>query len=61
MRKHIFLLSAAVMAATTVCARDIDGRVNDSATGEPLVGSVVRVKELANIHATTGLDGSFSL
>lgn len=61
MRKHIFLLSAAVMATTIVCARDIDGRVNDSATGEPLVGSVVRVKELANIHATTGLDGSFSL
>ena len=61
MRKHIILLSAAVMATTIVCARDIDGRVNDSATGEPLVGSVVRVKELANIHATTGLDGSFSL
>ena len=42
-------------------ARDIEGRVTDKGTGEPLVGSVVRVKELAQLHTTTGLDGSFTL
>lgn len=36
----------------------VKGRVNDSATGEELVGSTILIKEL-NKGAITGLDGSF--
>ena len=30
-------------------------------TGEPLIGTVIRVKELPNVSTTTGLDGTFTL
>ena len=57
------LLSAALLAAyaTTASAHTIDGVVKDNKTGEPLIGTVVRVKELPNVSTTTGLDGTFSL
>ena len=42
-------------------AHTVDGIVKDNRTGEPLIGSVVEVKELSNIKTTTGLDGSFKL
>ena len=42
-------------------AHTVDGIVKDNRTGEPLIGSVVEVKELPNIKTTTGLDGSFKL
>ena len=44
-----------------VSAHTVDGIVKDNRTGEPLIGSVVEVKELPNIKTTTGLDGSFKL
>ncbi len=58
-----FLISAALLAAamTSVSAHTIDGIVKDNKTGDPIIGSVVRVKELPNVRTTTGLDGSFSL
>ncbi len=59
MRK--ILISAALIAATTISAHTLDGIVKDNRTGEPLIGSVVEVKELPNIKTTTGLDGSFKL
>ena len=57
------LLSAALLAAyaTTASAHTIDGVVKDNKTGEPLIGTVVRVKELTDVSTTTGLDGSFTL
>ena len=57
------LLSAALLAAyaTTASAHTIDGVVKDNKTGEPLIGTVVRVKELPDVSTTTGLDGSFTL
>ena len=57
-----FLISAALVAsAAVVSAHTVDGIVKDNRTGEPLIGSVVEVKELPNIKTTTGLDGSFKL
>ena len=38
-----------------------DGIVKDNKTGEPLIGTVIRVKELPNVSTTTGLDGTFTL
>lgn len=58
-----FLLSAALIAASTTVAtaHTLDGIVKDNRTGEPLIGSVVEVKELPSVKTTTGLDGSFTL
>lgn len=58
-----FLLSAALIATSTTVAtaHTLDGIVKDNRTGEPLIGSVVEVKELPNVKTTTGLDGSFTL
>ena len=57
-----FLISVALVASSAmVSAHTVDGIVKDSRTGEPLIGSVVEVKELPNIKTTTGLDGSFKL
>ena len=57
------LISATLLAATTsaIQAHTLDGVVKDNKTGEPLIGTVVRVKELPNVSTTTGLDGTFSL
>ena len=57
------LMSAALLAAsaTAIQAHTLDGIVKDNKTGEPLIGTVVRVKELPNVGTTTGLDGSFTL
>ena len=55
-------MSAALMAmASAMTAHTLDGIVKDNKTGEPLIGTVVRVKELPNVSTTTGLDGSFIL
>lgn len=58
-----FLLSAALLAAATsaIHAHTLDGIVRDNKTGEPLIGTVIRVKELPNVSTTTGLDGTFTL
>ena len=48
------VLLAAVSSAAT--AHILDGIVKDNRTGEPLIGSVVEVKELPNSKTTTGLD-----
>ena len=60
--KRLFM-SAALLAAsaTAIQAHTLDGIVKDNKTGEPLIGTVVRVKELPNGGTTTGLDGSFTL
>ena len=48
-------------AAASASAHTLDGLVKDNKTGEPLIGTVVRVKELPNVSTTTGLDGTFTL
>ena len=56
------IIGAVLLAAsTTVGAHTLDGIVKDSKTGEPLIGTIVEVKELPGIRTTTGLDGSFTL
>ena len=57
------LLSAALLAAATTAiqAHTLDGIVKDNKTGDPLIGTVIRVKELPNVSTTTGLDGTFTL
>ena len=56
------LIGAALLAAATVgSAHTLDGVVKDSKTGEPLIGTIVEVKELPDVCTTTGLDGSFTL
>lgn len=47
--------------AATMAAHTLDGVVKDKATGEPLIGTVVSVKELPDVKAVTGLDGTFTL
>ena len=59
--KTLAVALIASMAATATDARSIVGVVKDKATGEPLIGTVVTVKELKDTWATTGLDGSFTL
>ena len=58
-----FLLSATLIAVSTTVAtaHTLDGIVKDNRTGEPLIGSVIEVKELPSVKTTTGLDGSFTL
>lgn len=58
-----FLLSTALIAVSTTVAtaHTLDGIVKDNRTGEPLIGSVIEVKELPSVKTTTGLDGSFTL
>ena len=58
-----FILSAVLIAAsaTVVSAHTLDGIVKDNRTCEPLIGSVVEVKELPSVKTNTGLDGSFTL
>lgn len=58
-----FLLSAALIAVSTTVAtaHTLNGIVKDNRTGEPLIGSVIEVKELPSVKTTTGLDGSFTL
>lgn len=58
-----FLLSAALIAVSTTVAtaHTLDGIVKDNRTGEPLIGSVIEVKELPSVKTTTGLHGSFTL
>ena len=52
-----FLLSAALLAAatTTIQAHTLDGIVKDNKTGEPLIGTVIRVKELPNVSTLPDL------
>ena len=60
--KRLFMSAARLAAsATAIQAHTLDGIVKDNKTGEPLIGTVVRVKELPNVGTTTGLDGSFTL
>ena len=55
-------MCAALLAAAAIGrAHTLDGVVRDSKTGEPLIGTVVEVKELPGVRTTTGLDGSFTL
>lgn len=64
MRHHIFittLVTAMSFMAIAATAKDITGIVTDGKTGEPIIGSVVAVKELPNVRTTTGLDGTFTL
>lgn len=61
MIKRTLLLLTASLAAASVMAKDITGVVKDAKTGDVIIGSVVRIKELPEKTTTTGLDGTFSL
>ena len=56
------MMSAALIASVMAMnAHTLDGIVKDNKTGEPLIGTVIRVKEMPQLSTTTGLDGSFTL
>ena len=59
--KRLFIGAALIAMTAALSAHTLDGVVTDHKTGEPLIGTVIRVKELPGVTATTGLDGSFSL
>lgn len=61
MKQFIFSTALLASVACSALAHTVDGVVKDLKTGEPLIGSVVRVKELPNVSTTTGLDGTFTL
>lgn len=59
--KRILLSAALLAAATTAIEVHAGWCSQDNKTGEPLIGTVIRVKELPNVSTTTGLDGTFTL
>ena len=59
--KRLLISAALFAAAASASAHTLDGLVKDNKTDEPLIGTVVRVKELPNVSTTTGLDGTFTL
>ena len=59
--KQILISAALIASSAMASAHTLDGIVKDNRTGEPLIGSVVEVKELPNVKTTTGVDGSFTL
>ena len=61
MKQFLFSVALIAASATVATAHTLDGIVKDNRTGEPLIGSVVEVKELPSVKTTTGLDGSFTL
>ena len=61
MKRLLFSAALLAVSATVIQAHTLDGIVKDNKTGEPLIGTVIRVKELPNVGTTTGLDGSFTL
>ncbi len=61
MKRLLFSAVLLAASATAIQAHTLDGIVKDNKTGEPLIGTVIRVKELPNVGTTTGLDGSFTL
>lgn len=61
MKKTIICGAMLASIATAAFAHTVDGTVKDRKTGEPLIGTVVKVKELPGVSTTTGLDGTFTL
>ena len=52
--KTLTVTCLAAMTATAATAGNIIGTVKDKATGEPLIGTVVSVKDIKDMWATTG-------
>lgn len=61
MKRFLFTVALLTAASSAITAHTLDGIVKDNKTGEPLIGTVIRVKELPSISTTTGLDGTFTL
>ena len=61
MKRFLFTAALLTAASSAITAHTLDGIVKDNKTGEPLIGTVIRVKELPSISTTTGLDGTFTL
>ncbi len=61
MTRKLIIASLFVVLVSVLSAHDLEGVVLDSQTGEPLIGSVIRLHELPDVATTTGLDGTFSL
>ena len=59
--KRIMMSAALIASVMAMNAHTLDGIVKDNKTGEPLIGTVIRVKEMPQLCTTTGLDGSFTL
>lgn len=61
MKRFLFTAALLTAAISAITAHTLDGIVKDHKTGEPLIGTVIRVKELPSVSTTTGLDGTFTL
>ena len=61
MKRFLFTAALLTVATSAITAHTLDGIVKDHKTGEPLIGTVIRVKELPSVSTTTGLDGTFTL
>ena len=61
MRRVLISMALLIGIVLQLRARDVKGIVRDSKTGEPLIGTTIKVQELPNVATTTGLDGTFSL
>ena len=61
MNKILLCTSLLASMAIASAAHTIDGVVKDHKTGEPLIGTIIKVKELPDINTISGLDGTFKL
>lgn len=61
MKRFLFTVALLTAATSAITAHTLDGIVKDHKTGEPLIGTVIRVKELPSVSTTIGLDGTFTL
>ena len=61
MKRFLFTAALLMAATSAITAHTLDGIVKDHKTGELLIGTVIRVKELPSVSTTTGLDGTFTL
>lgn len=61
MKRFLFTVALLTAATSAITAHTLDGIVKDHKTGEPLIGTVIRVKELPSVSTTTGFDGTFTL
>ena len=61
MKRFLFTAALLTVATSAITAHTLNGIVKDHKTSEPLIGTVIRVKELPSVSTTTGLDGTFTL
>ncbi|HAT61670.1 MAG TPA: TonB-dependent receptor [Prevotella sp.] len=61
MINRCFVSATIFIASLSIQAMPLKGIVKDKSTGEPLVGTIIKIKEYKKEKTSTGLDGTFLL